>query len=210
MKTEVVVKRPFMGSEVKQRSKTEMFSATDLVKIGNTKRRELGKSEFQLSAFLNQKSTKEFIEELQKTNERVVIKGRGRSANTWVHPLLFIDIALSINPKFKVEVYSWLYDQLIKHRNESGESYKKMAGSLYHIQSNKAEFPRFITKVADYIRERAGVKDWNTASETQLELRNKMHENIALLSDVLRDPRQAVRIGVEKALKEYSGSEKEV
>jgi hypothetical protein len=31
----------------------------------------------------------------------------------------------------KIEVYSWLFDKLIKYRNNSGDSYKKMAGALF-------------------------------------------------------------------------------
>lgn len=199
MKTEVILSRPFMGSSIEQKSKSGMFSATDLVKIGNTKRKELGQSTFNLSQFLKTKSTTEFIEELQKTNERVIIKGRGRDSKTWVHPLLFIDIALSLNPKFKVEVYQWLYDELLRYRNDSGESYKKMAGALYDRYTNKKDFYKYIAKVATFIKEKCEVSDWNKASQEKLFLRDKMHENIALLCSVLKDPSEAVRIGVYKA-----------
>jgi hypothetical protein len=200
MKTEVILSRPFMGGEVQQKSKSGMFNATSLVKIGNIKRRELGKSEFNLSQFLKLKSTIEFIEELQKENERVLVKGRGSKSGTWVHPLLFIDIALSINPKFKVEVYKWLYDELLRYRNDSGESYKKMAGALYERYENKQNFYKFIEKVAKHIKTKCGVDDWNKATQNQLFLRDKMHENIALLCSVLNNTNEAVRIGVFKAL----------
>lgn len=202
MKTEVVISRPFMGSLVEQKSKSGMFNATDLIKIANIKRRELGQSNFNLSQFLKQKSTLDFIEELQKENERVLLKGRGRKASTWVHPLLFIDIALAINPKFKVEVYKWLYDELLKYRNDSGESYKKMAGAIYNRTTQKNSFHKYITKVAKYIKNNCGVEDWNKCTEKQLYLRDKMHENIALLCSVLNNTNEAVRIGVLKALED--------
>lgn len=202
MKTEVIISRPFMGSLVEQKSKSGMFNATDLIKIANIKRRELGQSNFNLSQFLKQKSTLDFIEELQKENERVLLKGRGRKASTWVHPLLFIDIALAINPKFKVEVYKWLYDELLKYRNDSGESYKKMAGAIYNRTTKKNSFHKYITKVANYIKTNCGVDDWNKSTENQLYLRDKMHENIALLCSVLNNTNEAVRIGVLKALED--------
>lgn len=198
MKTEVILKRPFMGSEVRQKSKSEMFSATDLVKIGNSKRQEIGKGLFNLSAFLKNNSTIEFIEELQKTNEKVITKGRGKGAVTWVHPLLFIDIALSINPKFKVEVYQWLYDELVKSRNDSGNSYKLMTGNLFESSTDKTNFHKYITRVANYIKKECQVEDWNNATEKQLKLRNKMHENISILASVMRNPNEAVRLGVLK------------
>jgi hypothetical protein len=199
MKTEVIISRPFMGSLIEQKSKTGMFNATNLIKIANTKRKELGQSPFNLSQFLKQKSTLEFIEELQKENERVIINGRGRNAKTWVHPLLFIDVSLAINPKFKVEVYKWLYDELLKYRNDSGDSYRKMAGSIYERINNKKNFHKYITRVANYIKEECDVKDWNKANQNQLYLRNKMHDNISLLCGVLNNCNEAVRIGVLKA-----------
>lgn len=200
MNTEVILKRPFMGLEISQKSKSGLFSATDLVKIGNAKRKELGLASFNLSQYLKQKSTLEFIEELQKNNAEVIKKGRGRASSTWVHPLLFIDIALAINPKFKVEVYQWLFDELLKYRNDSGESYKRMVGALYE-RSAKKDFHKLVTNVANYIRKECGVIDWNKASERELKLRDKIHDNIALLADVLTSPEEAVRLGVLKAKK---------
>ena len=202
MKTEVTLERPFMGMAVKQRSKSGMFSATDLVKIGNIKRRELGLGTFNLAQYLNSRQTLDFIEQLQLTNDRVIIKGRGRSSNTWVHPLLFIDIALALNPKFKVEVYQWLFDELLKHRNDSGISYKKMVGALYE-KSPKSDFHKTVTKVANYIKTECEVSDWNKASQDQLKLRDKMHENISLLANVLTNWKDAVRLGVVNAKSDY-------
>jgi hypothetical protein len=202
MKTEVILERPFMGYIIRQKSKTSMFNATDLVKIANVKRRELELSSFNLSQFLKTKSTKEFIEELQKDNDRVIIKGRGAKSQTWVHPLLFIDIALAINPKFKIEVYKWLYDELLKYRNDSGDSYTKMAGILYERSSDKTRFHKFITNVAKYIKEKCKVDDWNKTSQEKLFLRDKIHENIYLLASCLKDPSYAVKMGVHKALED--------
>jgi len=201
MKTEVILKRPFMGSEIKQKSKTGFFSATDLVKIGNIKRKQIGLNSFNFSAYLKTKATKEFIEELQKENENVIILGRGRNAQTWVHPLLFIDIALNLNPKFKVEVYKWLYDELLKYRNNSGESYKKMVGALYE-KTGKIDFHKKISKLALHIKKECNVDDWNTAPENKLKLRDKIHENIYLLTNVLNSPKEAIRLGILNAKNE--------
>ena len=201
MKTQVIMKRPFMGSEISQQSDTSMFSATDLVRVVNRKRIELERPQFNFAQYLKNKSTIEFIEELQKTNERVIIRSRGKGHHTWVHPLLFLDIALTTDPKLKVEVYQWLYDELIKNRNSSGDSYKKMCGYLFDNHGNKQEFPTYIMRVARHIRKSCQVEDWNTATQEQLKLRDKMHENIALLTTALRDNDHAVRLGVQEALK---------
>lgn len=204
MKTEVIMKRPFMGSEIRQKSKTGMMSATDLVRVGNIKRRELGMRDFSLTAFLKTKQTKEFIEELQKSNERVIVKSKqkGSHQTTWVHPLLFMDIALAMNAKFKVQVYEWIHDELLKNRNESGESYRKMTGALYERVSDKQRFHKYITKVAGHIKKKCDVEDWNTASPEQLKLRDTMHDKIATLSTVLKNPDDAVRLGTHQALED--------
>ena len=117
-----------------------------------------------------------------------------------MHPFLCIDLALAIDPKLKIEVYKWLYDELLKSRNNSGDSYIKMCGALYENCSNKSKFHRGVSTTAKMIQNACRVSDWQKANEEQLKLRNKIHENIALLCGVLRDNNQAIRIGILKAI----------
>lgn len=207
MITEVVMQRELFGMPISQKSKSEFFSATDLAKAGSKWRLANGHdSAFNLSAHLSNKSTIEFMEELKtKIGGEVIQKGRGRGVHTWVHPYLFIDIALAISPKLKIEAYEWLFDKLIKYRNDSGDSYKKMCGALFHRSANKAHFHTNIPKVADWIRIECGVKDWESATEKQLQLRDRIHENVSLLCDVLTDPNEALKIGILKAKEAYNG-----
>jgi len=204
MKTQVLIKRELFGSEIKQQSKTGFFSATDLSKVGNKWRVSRGLSVFNLSLFLKSKSTIEFIEELNNKYDIVLSKGRGRNSQTWVHPLLFIDIALAINPKLKVEVYEWLFDNLLRFRNDSGDSYKEMSAAIWQRFQNKREFPRYIASIADYIRKSCNVTDWNTASEAQLKLRDKIHYSIKTLTNVLTSTDEAVRLGVRENIARHT------
>lgn len=199
MKTEVIMKRELFGHEIGQKSKSEMFSATDLVRAGNSWRASQGLSFFDMNAWFNQKGTKEFIGAVEKKYGQAKISGRGRGIQTWVHPLIFIDMALAISPDLKIEVYEWLYDHLLKYRNDSGDSYKKMSGAIFNAHGNKDTFPALIVKVADQIREAIGVNDWQEADEKILEKRDKIHEAIALLVDIL-PVTDAVRIGINKNL----------
>ena len=90
----------------------------------------------------------EFITELEESIDgKAKISGRGRGNHTWVHPYLFIDLALAINPKLKLEVYRWIQDYLLKYRNKSGDSYKRMTGALYERASNKSKFSDFFHSV---------------------------------------------------------------
>lgn len=198
MKTQVLMKRELFGCEISQQSKTEFFSATELVKAGNKWRRENDLTVFNLAQFLKGNSFNEFKSELESKYGAVISTSRGRNASTWVHPILFIDIALAINPKLKIEVYEWLFDNLIKFRNDSGDSYKAMSAAIYSRFTNKREFPNYIQKVAQYIKTELGVEDWQKATEEQLKKRDLVHNSVRLLCNVLNDTDQAVRIGVKE------------
>lgn len=206
MKTEVVMQRELFGMPISQKSKTEFFSATDLARAGNKWRVANDLPIFNHKAWFQQKNVKEFISELEKTEGTVKISGRGNKSHTWVHPLLFLDMALSINPKLKVEVYKWLYDSLLKYRNDSADSYKKMCGALYAHETNKDYFRKRTMLLASKIKEICKVKDWQTANEKQLKLRDSIHYNIALISNVLRDNDRAIQFGISEALKSHNES----
>ncbi len=196
MKTEVVMERSLFGRTISQKSKTGLFSATDLVKAGNVWRASQGLQLFNMTEWLRQKGTKEFVSELESKFGDVKVSGRGRNSHTWVHPLLFIDMALAIDIKLKIEVYQWLYDSLLKYRNESGDSYKKMSGYLWSATSNKSKFKNVIMDSATAIKQACGVDDWQKATSKQLELRDKLHDSISLLADVLNNPHEAIRLGI--------------
>lgn len=198
METQVILKRELFGCEIRQQSKTENFSATDLVNAGNKWRFSNGLGAFNLALYLKGKSFIEFKKEIENKYGSSISVGRGRNSTTWVHPLLFIDIALAINPKLKIEVYEWLFDNLIKFRNDSGDSYKQMSAAIYSRYGNKREFGNYIQKVANYIKLKIGVKDWETATQEQLDKRNKVHNSVKLLCNVLNDTDQAVRLAIKE------------
>jgi hypothetical protein len=201
MKTEVLMQRNLFNSIVRQNNQNGFFSANDIVAAGNKFRAANSMKLFDFRSWMDSHSNKEFIKEMSNQFGNVIETKRGKSGGTWVHPFIFIDLALAIDPKLKIEVYQWLYDELIKYRNDSGDSYKKMAGALFDNCTNKSKFHRGISKTAEMIKNACHVSDWNKASEEQLKLRDKIHYNIALLCDILRDNNQAIRIGILKATK---------
>lgn len=203
MKTEVEIKRVLFGHEVAQKSKSEFLSATDLVRAGNEWRKSHGFPEFNFFQWRQSKSTKEFMASLEKKFGNVLISGRGRGNHTWVHPFLFLDLALSINPELKIEVYEWLFDKLLEYRNDSGDSYRVMTGALYDNCKNKSKFAQAMSMLAEKIRKECGIADdWQHATEMQLKYRDKIHEYIALMCDLFKwNNNEAVRVGILKARK---------
>lgn len=203
MKTEVEMKRILFGHEISQKSKSELLSATDLVKAGNAWRISNGFPEFNFYQWRQSNNTREFIVELEKKYGTAIISGRGRGHHTWVHPFLFLDLALAINPRLKVEVYEWLFDKLLEYRNDSGDSFKEMTGALYNNCSNKSQFSKVMSLLCTMIKEECGIiTDWQHATEEQLLYRDKIHEYISLMCDIFKwNNNEAVRIGLLKAKK---------
>lgn len=200
MKTEVLMQRNLFGEIVRQNNKTGFICANDIVAAGNKYRALNSLKLFDFRAWVDSKGNKEFIDEMKTQFGEVVVTKKGRDGSTWLHPYICIDLALSIDPKLKIEVYKWLFDELLKFRNDSGDSYKKMCGFLFDNCKSKTTFHRDISKIAAQIQLACNVSDWQLATESQLKLRDKIHNNIALLSDVLRDNEQAVRLGILKSL----------
>lgn len=131
MKQNVVMIRKMGVYDVLQRSKDGMFNATELLKQHNKGVR--GK---EVSAFLKNNSTIEFINALQEsenidTRKIVSVNKGGKTSNqgTWMHPYLFIDFAMWINPTFKVSVIKFVHDELIKQRNDAGDNYVSLSAS---------------------------------------------------------------------------------
>lgn len=206
MKTEVEMKRDLFGFPIRQKSKSEFFCLNDLIDVANKHRLDNGLRTVNAQQYFNTETSKEFIAELEKKYGVVKISSRGRNASTWVHPLLFMDIALWISPDLKVRVYEWFIDNLLKYRNDSGDSFKLMAGAIYENPNfNKSNFSNTIKQVSFKIATACGVdiKDpekWQSATEEQLKLRDKMHEYIALTSSLVTDLDSAIEIGIKKAL----------
>ena len=68
------MERKLFGEVVLQKSKSEFFSATDLVTAGNRWRNAERQGVFSLYAWLKTKSTVEFIEELEGTYKCQVLQ----------------------------------------------------------------------------------------------------------------------------------------
>lgn len=198
MVTEVVMKRELLGDFVRQKSKSGFLNANDLMKIGNKWRAANNLKVANIQHYFKQIGVKEFVKSVEAKYGNVKTSSRGRNGEMWLHPLIFIDLALWLNPQLKIEVYEWLFDNLLKFRNDSGDSFKKMCGALI-IRSNKVNFVNNIQKLCKLIQVECNVSDWNIATQEQLKLRDRIHENIALLADVLNDNKQAIRLGIYKA-----------
>ena len=154
MKTNQVLTRTMGEFSVYQRTSDGMFNATSLLKQWNS----LSPTERKMDNYFNLQGTGEFVntiiaKENLDTPKLVYVKSRasrGLNSGTWMHPLLFIDFAMWINPEFKYDVLKFVYDELIKYRNEAGNSYRRMCERIAQV-SNKGDIPKNISSIAKAI-----------------------------------------------------------
>jgi hypothetical protein len=120
-----------MGNfDVIQRTKDGMFNATTLIKQWNN----TSGQQKTLDHFFENKSTKEYVDVLVSelnlnTRNSVYLKTRGKNGGTWMNPYLFIDFAMWLNPKFKLQVIKFVHDQLIEYRHSAGDLYIGLTSS---------------------------------------------------------------------------------
>lgn len=140
MKTNVIVERSIENLSVFQRSCDKMFNATDLLKKWNA----ASNVERKMDNYFMSDKTKEYIDTIMKkedlhTPKMVYVKSkasRGSKAGTWMHPMLFFDFAMWINPSFKYEVIKFVSDQMINYRCDAGDEYIALGKSVQKIVPN--------------------------------------------------------------------------
>lgn len=208
MKTSVVMKRDLMGMHVRQETGSGMFNANDMVLIGNAHRDNLGLSKKQLASYFDLDSTGELInaiciEENIQIDE-VKRSKRGINGGTWVHPILFVDMAMWFSPQLKAKILKWVLDGLLEARNESGDSFKQMNKTLTKYFPQEMEAPLSYIKIANQVANACKVgtdKDkWQKATESQLKLRDKIQDNVCLLADVTPNAGTCVNKAISKAM----------
>lgn len=208
MKTAVIMKRELLGSVIRQDSKTCMFNAGDLHTVGNISRANKGLPEKQMAQYFTLDSTKELIDQLffiEGVEEELIKKSRrGKDGGTWVHPIVFVDMAMWYSAEVRVHVLKWVVDGLISFRNESGDSYKAMWRELNeHYGDTITKKPILYRQISSKINEACGIggdRNWQTATEAQLKLRDRIHNNIMALSGVIPSIGGCVTTAIKKAI----------
>jgi len=195
MKTNVNMIRRMGQYEILQRTSDGYFDANALLvqwNRNNDKRR--------IDIFLNTQKTKEFISEIEKNasdvrnctteNQAYIIK-KGRKtklgqtkSEVWMHPYLFIDFAMWINPRFKYQVIKFVYDQLIKYRHEAGDNYRSLTAAIQRFEPTFKEYSQ-VAKALNYIvfdRHEKNVRQ--IASAKQLERLSNLEAKLAFAVDM--------------------------
>lgn len=178
MKTNQLMKRKMGEFNVTQRTKDGFFCATELLRQWNEYANlNRGNSphlkQKDLKEFFYNKNTKEFIdalleEEKLSTKNLAYLKLRGKSGGTWMHPVLFVKFAMWLNPRFEVHVIKFVYDEMIKYRNEAGDAYNKLGSAVSKIV-RKDFMPQAMQKVGEAL-------NWIVFNEHERNIRNQYGE----------------------------------
>ena len=169
MKTNQEMVRQMGNLEVIQRTVDGYFNATRLVKLWN----ERNSSNKELKKYFENESTKELIativekENLNRQNSPY-LSSRGKCGGTWVHPVLFIDLAMWLNASFKYDVIKFVSDQMIRYRNDAGDAYRELSSAIMKIVP-KDFMPKAMQKVGEAL-------NWVIFNSHEKMLRNKHGE----------------------------------
>lgn len=134
MKTNNVMVRPMGDFVVQQRTKDGMFNATALIAQWNASSGE----KKEVTKFFENDGAQQFIKALMEeenlhTQNSAYVKSKARAdrgGGTWMHPYLFVKFAMWLNPRFEVKVIKFVYDEMIKYRNEAGDAYKYLSAAV--------------------------------------------------------------------------------
>lgn len=170
--------------EVLQRTKDGMFNATALLNQWN---RAAGMKK-EMNDYLRLQSTHDFLSALQsefdfKDGNSPYLTSRGKySGGTWMTPLLFIDFAMWLNPKFKVQVLKFVYDELIKCRTAAGDNYNVLAKSIASLPD--VDYPK-LARALNWIVFNKHERDIrNTATPQQLQDMDELQRKLAFSVDM--------------------------
>jgi hypothetical protein len=152
-----------------QRTIDGYFNATALVDKWNESNNKKQLGQYKL---LN--STIDFVNQLKKEGiENPIITGRGKGVNsgTWVHPKVFIDLAMWVSVEFKSRVIDYVIDGLIKSRNDAGDYYTEMTKAILetYVDYYKIKPPAHIyIEEANMVKFLVAAKDRNNMTEQEL------------------------------------------
>lgn len=185
MKTNVIMTRKMGVFDVNQRTKDGMFNATSLMKQWNL----ASGSKKELKDYFDNKSTQEFIDVIKGDESTIggivpMVKSRaskGENAGTWMHPYLFIDFAMWINPKFKFEVIKFVYDELIKERKDAGDGYLKLSASGQKLKGY--DFVEVAKAIQWIVYKTTGKELRQSASQKQLAEINDIQTKLSFAID---------------------------
>lgn len=200
MKTNQIMHRPFLGTTIRQMHKTGFFNATDITEIYNEIRVAEGKAPKQMNNYFQSIETQEFIQELcnelnsqakskhcftkvsYNPSDLKQIKRGKENCGTWLHPSLFIDYAMWLNPKFRAKVVIWIADNLLFFRDNGGDAFNELNAALKEkFNLSKIDHGVYVRVAKQIAYKVFGTRDagqWNYGSQEKQYQRERLQRRV--------------------------------
>ena len=202
MKTNVVMKRPMGQFEVLQRISDGFFDGNALL---NAWKREHPTCKETVNDFLAQKKVQLFVTEMEEEFGNFTqpqkwvlaetqgfksikyVKGKNTSKGrtkdqVWMHPYMFIKLAMWINPKFELQVIKFVYDELIKNRHLAGDNYNVLTAALATMPD--IDYKKVATAIQWIVFNRTGKNLRQQATQEQLSEISDIESKLAYAIDM--------------------------
>lgn len=153
-----------------QRISDGYFNATKLIDVWNSN----NSNKKQLAQYKLLSATIDFVEQLKKEGiENPIITGRGKGENsgTWVHPKIFIDLAMWVSIEFKSKVIDYVLDGLVKNRHDAGDYYNEMTKAILdtYVDYYKCKpCASIYIEEANMLKSLVSIKDRNNMTSSEL------------------------------------------
>lgn len=216
MKTSVILSssdRELFGITIKQDTKSQFLSVTDLQKSYEVARWQYGWGERQISTITKGRDFQErlfyilesqgvikvqictFIEMLEKEGVTRVLKGLGvwkstgarGTNNVSCDPYIWVLLAMELNPMIYAKVVIWLTDSLIFNRIEAGTEYLPMNTAIKSIIQNP-DYSKFAKEINVKVfgHHQAGMRDLASSKE------------LRKIADIEKFVKNAIEMGIVK------------
>jgi hypothetical protein len=194
MKTNQIMTVSFTRGSLKIGHKDQFGSLRDLFTLGTRYRFDNNKPALRMESWLAMESTKEYIDIVSESIGRSAIKTkRGKNGGTWVHLRVLIDAAMYLDPYLKDEVITtFIENRLLDVRDKSGDDFIDLNATLAltaeDVLGKDAHRGHFIT-LANIIKQRCDVEDWNFAPPDILSKRSLIEDRLStmLKAGVVKD-----------------------
>ena len=194
MKTNQIMQVTLLDGTLKIGHKDHFGSLTDLFAIGNKWRIENDLKPIRHDKWLAMQGTKDFLAQVTlDIGEPATRSKRGKGGGIWSHLYILLDAATYLSPELKLEVYrKFIEGRVLEWRDLSGDNYIELNAQLVltaeEILGKKAHVGHFVT-LANTIKKRLEVDDWNLASPIQLRDRTRIEVALTtiLRSGVVKD-----------------------
>lgn len=192
MKTDMDLQVTFRLGRLTVPHKTLMVSAKEFFILVNHYRSEAGLPATSFKAWRNTQAAREYVDFLEAQGVEAVKISRGR-ADSKMHLKVAIRAAIDLAPAFADEVIEMFMEKKLPlWRDAAGDAYKErseaIAAAAVPVLGKPAHQGHFRT-LADIVRKRCGVENWNSATAEQLQERFRIENSLAQLLrlNVVRD-----------------------